>query len=63
LAAASAAKGAAENVGASETLIFKIAEPEPGPVSTTSIIVPIASVAFVGVGLLVYFKKRKRGSI
>jgi hypothetical protein len=48
----------ASNNGASETIIFTVAE-EPFPV------VPIATasvtvVAVVGVGLLVYFKKRKR---
>ena len=48
---------AAGNVGASETITFTIAEPEAFP--TTIVIAPIVSVAFVGVGLLFYFKKRK----
>ena len=53
---------AAGNVGFSETAIFTTAEPEPpalfptAPVAAAS----IASVAGVGAGLLVFFKKRKR---
>jgi len=46
------------NTGASETIVFTIEEP-PEPFPTTMITAPIASVAFVGVGLLVYFKKRR----
>jgi hypothetical protein len=42
------------NTGASETISFTVAEPFP-----TTVIVPVASVAVVGVGLVVYFKKRK----
>ena len=47
----------AGNTGTSETIIFTVAEPEPFPV------VPVAaasgaSVAILGVGLFVYFKKR-----
>jgi hypothetical protein len=51
---------ATDNVGniGSETIIFTIAEPEPEPFPTTIVIAPIASVAVIGVGLLVYFKKR-----
>jgi len=49
----------AGNIGTSETVIFTIAKPEPEPFPTTMVIAPIASVAFVGVGLMVYFKKRK----
>ena len=46
----------AGNVGASETLYFTIAEPLPVvPVATAS----VASVAVMGVALLMYFKKRK----
>ena len=47
------------NVGASETAYFNIDIPFP-----TSLVVSIsgASLALVGVGLLVYFKKRKAGS-
>jgi N-acetylneuraminic acid mutarotase len=48
---------ASGNMGTSETLYFTIEEPEPFP------IVPVAAasviVALVGVGLLVYFQKRK----
>jgi parallel beta-helix repeat protein len=44
------------NMGASEIVTFTVAKPEPFP--TTLVIAPIASVV-VGVGLLVYFKKRK----
>jgi hypothetical protein len=47
------------NIGASETIIFTIAEPEPEPFPTTLVIVSIGAVAVVGMGLLVYFKKRK----
>jgi hypothetical protein len=49
----------AGNIGASETITFTIAEPEPEPFSTTMVIAPMASITVVGVGLLVYFKKRK----
>jgi hypothetical protein len=52
------AKDAFENTGASETVSFTVAE-EPFPivpVATAS----VAIVAVVGVGLLFYFKKRKR---
>jgi hypothetical protein len=49
------------NTGASETIIFNVAKPEPpAPFPTTMVIAPIASVGVMGVGLLVYFKKRKR---
>jgi hypothetical protein len=44
----------AGNIGTSETIHFKIKS-----LPTTLVVVPITSVA-VGVGLLVYFKKRKR---
>jgi len=47
----------AGNVAASETITFTITEPFPVvPVAAAS----AASVAVVGVGLMVYFKKRKR---
>lgn len=46
----------AGNVGASETVFFSVEV----PFSTTMVIAPVVSVAVVGVGLLVYFKKRKR---
>jgi hypothetical protein len=44
------------NMGASETIYFSISEPFPvAPVAAAS----VATVVVVGVGLLVYFKKRK----
>jgi len=43
------------NTGASETITFNVEVPFP----TTMIIAPIASVVIAGVGLLLYFKKRK----
>jgi predicted phage tail protein len=50
------------NTGASETIIFNVAKPEPpSPFPTTLVATASgASVAVVGLGLLVYFKKRKR---
>jgi hypothetical protein len=53
-----------ERGSASQTVHFTISletqlQPEPFP--TTLIIASIASVAVIGVGLLVYFKKRKSG--
>jgi len=49
------------NVGASETIYFNIAEkPEPESFPTTLVIALVATVVFVGVGILLYFKKRKR---
>jgi hypothetical protein len=45
----------AGHVGVSETIFFNVAEPFP----TILVIAPIASVAVVGIGLLVYFRKRK----
>jgi hypothetical protein len=55
------AKDEFENTGASETISFSVDVPEPSePFPTTLVIAPIASVAVVGVGLLVYFKKCKR---
>ena len=47
------------DMGASETISFTVAKPEPFP----TMLVAVASVAvviLVGAGLLVYFKKRKR---
>jgi hypothetical protein len=52
----------AGNVAASETTTFAIAEPEsePKPFPTMSVVAASgASVVVLGVGLLVYFKKRK----
>jgi hypothetical protein len=56
------AKDEFENIGASGTLTFSIVEPEPTPESFPIVPVAaasIATVATVGVGLFVYFKKRK----
>jgi N-acetylneuraminic acid mutarotase len=50
----------AGNIGTSETINFTIAEePKPFPVAPIAV-ASVATVAVVGVGLLVYFKKRKR---
>jgi hypothetical protein len=51
-----------DNVGniGSETINFTIEEPESEPSPMMLVIAPIASVIFVGAGLLVYLKKRKR---
>jgi hypothetical protein len=55
------ATNVAGNIGASETITFTIAkETETEPFPTTLVIAIIALVAFVGAGLAVYFKKRKR---
>jgi energy-converting hydrogenase Eha subunit A len=45
------------NVGASETVTFTIAEPEPFPTVPVAA-VSVATAAVVGVGLLVYFRRR-----
>jgi N-acetylneuraminic acid mutarotase len=50
------AKDEAGNVGASETILFTVDVPFP----TTLVIASIASVAIAVVGLLFYFKKRKK---
>jgi hypothetical protein len=50
------AKDEAGNVGASETILFTVNVPFP----TTLVIASVSTVAVVGIGLLVYFKKRKR---
>lgn len=51
------AKDIAGNIGASETVTFTVAKPEPLP--TALAIAPLASVAIIiSVGLLIYFKKR-----
>jgi hypothetical protein len=51
-----------DNTGVSENINFVIAapEPEPEPFPTTIVIASVVTVAVVGIGLLVYFKKRKR---
>jgi hypothetical protein len=46
----------AGNTGASETVYFSVEEPFP----TTLVIIVAVTVIIIGVGLLVYFKKRKR---
>jgi hypothetical protein len=55
---------AAGNIGSSQTVDFVVAEEtqsEPEPLPTTLVIVASGiSIAGVGLGLLVYFKKRKR---
>jgi hypothetical protein len=48
----------AGNVGASETIIFTIAEPETFPVAPVAA-ASVASVVVVSLGMLVYFKKCK----
>ena len=45
------------NTGASETVYFNVDAPEPFP--TASVAVGITSAAVVGIGALIYFKKRK----
>jgi nitrous oxidase accessory protein NosD len=50
------AKDEAGNVGASETILFTVDVPFPA----TLVIVSVITVAVVGIGLLVYLKKRKR---
>jgi len=56
------ANDTAGNMGASETSFFTIIQETPSEPFPTTIIATAsgASVAVVGVGLLVYFKKRKR---
>lgn len=51
----------AGNIGTSETVYFIVDAPVPFP--TLVIIASGASLAVVGLGLLVYFKKRKHQSI
>jgi N-acetylneuraminic acid mutarotase len=51
------AKDTFENTGASETVTFTIAKPEPFP-TTLVATASGASVAIISMGLLVYFKKR-----
>jgi hypothetical protein len=50
---------ASGNMGASETVCFTVAEPEPFPVVPVAA-ASVAAVAIIGLGLLVYFKKRNR---
>jgi hypothetical protein len=51
------AKDEAGNVGTSETILFTVDVPFP---TTLVVAASGASVAIVGIGLFVYFKKRKR---
>jgi hypothetical protein len=53
------AKDEFENMGNSETICFSVKLPEPFLTALVTM-VSGASVAIIGVGLLVYFKKRKR---
>jgi len=53
------AKDAFENIGTSETIIFSIAK-EPETFPTTWLAAAVVSVAVVSVGILVYFRKRRR---
>jgi hypothetical protein len=50
------------NMGVSETINFTIAVPEPEsfPTILVAVTASVTSLAIVGVGLLIYFKKRKR---
>jgi hypothetical protein len=52
------------NTGASETVYFSVEapqpEPKPEPFPTALVIASVITVSVVGIGLLVYFKKRKR---
>jgi hypothetical protein len=52
----------AGNLGVSETVVFNVAKPEPELLPTATVALASAGVAMVvAAGLLVYFKKRKRG--
>jgi hypothetical protein len=55
------AKDSLNNTGISETVTFNIAKPEPFP--TTLVIASVATVAIIGLGLLVYFRKRNHARI
>ena len=44
------------NTGVSETVYFTVEAPFPA----TMVVAPVASVAVIGAGLVLYFKKRKR---
>jgi uncharacterized protein YxeA len=48
----------AGNTGASETVTFTVAKPEPLP--KVLVVAPLASVAILGAGLLVHLRKHKR---
>jgi hypothetical protein len=49
----------AGNMGASEAVTFTVAVPEPFPTVPVAV-ASVAAVAVASVGLLVYFKKRKK---
>jgi hypothetical protein len=49
----------AGNIGASETMYFSVEVPEPFPAAPAA--ASAASVAVIGVGLLIYFRKRNGG--
>ena len=53
------AEDLSDHVGASKTVIFTVAKPEPFPTATVATASGL-SIATVGIGLIVYFKKRKR---
>lgn len=52
------AKNLVGHVDFSQTIIFTIAKPEPFPASM--LIAPFASVAFLGLILVVYLKRREK---
>jgi len=49
-----------ENIVASATVFFRVELPKIEPFPTTLVVVSITTVSAIGVGLLIYFKKRKR---
>ncbi|MCW4031287.1 MAG: hypothetical protein NWE80_02885 [Candidatus Bathyarchaeota archaeon] len=49
----------AGNPAVPETVVFNIIKPESESFPTTMVIAPAASVAFVGVGLIVYLKRKR----
>jgi hypothetical protein len=51
------AKDEFENIGVSETIHFSVDVPEPFP--TTLVAASVITVAIIGIGIVVYFKKRK----
>ena len=53
------AKDALENMGKSEITYFSVEVPEPFPTALV-VVVSVAIFGAVGIGLLVYFKKRNR---
>jgi hypothetical protein len=51
------------NTGASETIIFNVAKPKPpSPFPTALVLASVITVAVIGIGLLVYFRKRQKES-